>query len=61
MTARERLDELQWLLGRGVWPPTACARLGWSIGAAEKAARADGRRDMAAVLWRHIKAARAAA
>lgn len=39
LRARERLDELLFLLEGGEWPPRACERLGWSISAAVKAAR----------------------
>lgn len=39
LRARERLDELLFLLEGGEWPPRACERLDWSISAAVKAAR----------------------
>lgn len=39
LRARERLDELLFLLEGGEWPPRACERLDWSISAALKAAR----------------------
>lgn len=39
LRARERLDELAYLLACGEWPPRACERLDWSISAAVKAAR----------------------
>lgn len=43
-TARsdERLAELVHLLDGGVWPPSACARLGWTVDAAVAAARRRG-------------------
>lgn len=43
-TARsdERLAELVHLLDGGVWPPSACARLGWTVSSAMTAARRRG-------------------
>lgn len=57
---RERLDDLAWLIDGGVWPPTACARVGWTLTAAEKAAR-DRAPHLGVVLRRHVKAQRRAA
>lgn len=39
LRARDRLDELAWLIDAGEWPPRACERLDWSLSAALKAAR----------------------
>lgn len=50
---RDRLAELAWLVDGGVWPPTACARLDWSLSAALKSAYRYGRPDLAAVLEPH--------
>lgn len=61
MTARERLAELHWLLDGGAWPPTACARVDWTVYAAEKVARAHGDLRLVRVLGPHVHAARAAA
>ncbi len=58
--ALHRLDELEWLIDGGVWPPTACARVGWSVDAARQAATRHGR-TVAAVLQGHVAAQRRAA
>lgn len=34
-----RLHELSWLIDGGVWPVTACTRVGWTVDAALRAAR----------------------
>lgn len=56
----DRLEDLEWLLEGGVWPPTACARVGWTVDAARQAATRHGR-TVAAVLQGHVAAQRRAA
>lgn len=49
----DRLEELEWLLGGGCWPPDAARRCGWTLESACAAARKHGRADIAAMLTRH--------
>ena len=51
----ERLDDLEWLIGGGVWPPDAVARVGWTVGAAQIAARRRGMTRLARTLDTHTK------
>ncbi len=48
--AQGRLDDLAELLDYGEWPPRACARVGWSVKGALKAAQRQGRGDITAAL-----------
>lgn len=49
----DRLEELEWILGGGCWPPDAARRCGWTLESACAAARKHGRADIAAMLTRH--------
>ncbi|MFE5777115.1 hypothetical protein [Brachybacterium sp. NPDC056505] len=42
-----RIEELEWLLDGGVWPPTACARVGWTVETARTMANRYGLRALA--------------
>ncbi len=57
MTVAEKLDELEHLIDGGVWPPSAVARVGWTLGAAGIAARR-ARHRIAPILTAHVTIAR---
>lgn len=56
----DRLSDLEWLLDGGTWPPAAVERVGWTVGAAEQAARRHGYSRVARVLRPHVREAVAA-
>lgn len=55
----DRLSDLEWLIDGGVWPPSAAERVGWTVDAAEQAARRHGYSRVARVLRAHIREAAA--
>ena len=46
-----RLDEIEFLEAQGISFAEAVKQLGWTLGAAEIAARRDGRKELSSRMW----------